>query len=142
MAVEVARFAQVEASDAFIVSVVESALRAGKGHGDVSIAFIGEQRMRTLNRTYRGIDRPTDVLAFGRSDDEQERAGTFLGEIMICVGIATRQARRAGISLQEELTRLIVHGTLHLLDFDHDVPEREAKMFALQERVVGRVMKA
>jgi probable rRNA maturation factor len=72
--------------------------------------------MRALNRQYRGIDKPTDVLSFG----ENERS-SFLGEIVIAAGVARKQAENLGHSLGTEFRVLALHGLLHLLGYDHEV---------------------
>ncbi len=85
---------------------------------DLSIVFVGDRAMRTLNRTYRKMDRPTDVLSFPmgeRSPDGRRN----LGDIVIDVPYAERQARREGRTLDRELRALAIHGYHHLLGFDH-----------------------
>lgn len=81
--------------------------------GEVTIAVVPDTRIRTLNRTYRRKDRPTDVLSFPGE-------GTYLGDIAIARGVAARQARRAGHSLGTELRVLALHGLLHLIGYDHE----------------------
>jgi len=91
--------------------------------------------MRTLNRKYRGKDRTTDVLSFAF------REGAFgnlqrqvLGDIVISLPTAGRQARQAGETLNRELDRLLVHGLLHLLGYDHERGEREARRMRRREK--------
>jgi probable rRNA maturation factor len=91
--------------------------------GEVTVALVSDRRMRTLNRTFRGVDRPTDVLCFGAVDAASpgrtaERRS--LGDIVIATGVAGRQAAAAGHALGTELRVLALHGLLHLLGFDHD----------------------
>ena len=91
--------------------------------GEVVVALVGDRRMRALNRRYRGVDRATDVLAFPAGDSGAGRrprgAPRILGDIVIATGVARRQARAAGQSLEDELRRLALHGLLHLLGYDH-----------------------
>ena len=82
--------------------------------GDLSVAIVSDRRMRALNRQFRGKDAVTDVLSF----PAQDRG--FLGDIVIAAGVAQRQARDAGHSVQTELRVLALHGLLHLLGYDHD----------------------
>ena len=92
-----------------------------RARGTVSVVLVSDQRIRALNRQYRGLDDPTDVLSFpdpGAPGDE--RAPTFLGEVVIARGVARRQARRAGHSEATELRVLALHGLLHLLGYDHE----------------------
>jgi probable rRNA maturation factor len=93
--------------------------------GEVTVALISDRRMRRLNREFRRIDRPTDVLSFPNDQDPEptpDRRSPHrpLGEIAIATGVARRQARRAGHSLQTELRLLALHGLLHLLGYDHE----------------------
>jgi len=81
---------------------------------ELSVLFCGDARMRALNRHYRGKDRPTDVLAFPGD-------GGALGDIVISLPYASREARRRGQRRAEELDRLLLHGYLHLLGYDHEV---------------------
>ena len=82
--------------------------------GDVSVAIVSDRRMRALNRQFRGKDKVTDVLSF----PSDERG--FMGDIVIASGVATRQAKAAGHSVQTEIRVLALHGLLHLLGYDHE----------------------
>ena len=86
--------------------------------GDVSIAVVSDRRMRALNRQFRGKDTATDVLSFPAT--HMPGVSTFLGDIVIAISVATRQAREAGHSVSTELKILALHGLLHLLGYDHD----------------------
>ncbi len=89
--------------------------------GDVSIAVVSDRRMRALNRQFRGKDTATDVLSFPAT--HMPGVSTFLGDIVIAVGVATRQAREAGHPVSTELKILALHGLLHLLGYDHDTDD-------------------
>ncbi len=95
--------------------------------------FCGDRRMRTLNRRYRRKDRSTDVLSF-------PAAAPLLGDIAISVPYAGRQARRRGEPVSREIDRLLVHGYLHLLGYDHETDRGE--MLRLQSRLVRRFLPA
>ena len=90
--------------------------------GAVHIAVVSDARVRALNRTYRGIDGPTDVLSFPSADGPlaplDPRA--ILGDIVIARGVARRQAREGGHTEATELRVLALHGLLHLLGYDHE----------------------
>jgi probable rRNA maturation factor len=102
--------------------------------GEVTVALISDGRMRSLNRSFRGNDRPTDVLSFGFDADQQSRRGRRdrtllhpgdparrqLGDVVIAVGVARRQAHAANHSVATELRVLALHGLLHLLGYDHE----------------------
>jgi len=86
--------------------------------GDVSIAVVSDRRMRVLNRQFRGKDLATDVLSFPAT--LMPGVSSFLGDVVIAAGVATRQAREAGHPVTTELKVLALHGLLHLLGYDHD----------------------
>lgn len=82
------------------------------------VRLVAEEEMRSLNRTYRSIDAPTDVLSF---PGEPSPEGRHLGDIVIAVSVAERQANERGQSLATELKILVLHGVLHCLGYDHEV---------------------
>jgi probable rRNA maturation factor len=86
--------------------------------GGVAIAIVADRAMREMNRRYRGVDRATDVLSFPA--ETAVRRSAHLGDIAIASGVAQRQARAHGHSLQTELRVLALHGLLHLLGYDHE----------------------
>ena len=96
--------------------------------GEVGIALVTDARMRVLNRSYRRKDYATDVLSFDGQDDT-------LGDLVIAKGVAARQAREAGHSLQTELRVLALHGLLHLLGYDHDSPNDRGRMARMESRL-------
>lgn len=117
-----------------------------KKDAETSLVICDDEMIHEFNRDYRGKDAPTDVLSF--SQDEGEglslgEAGDYLGDIMISLDRAKAQALEFGVSLEEELARLAIHGTLHLLGFDHERSEAdEKKMFDLQDAYLEKFMKA
>ena len=99
-----------------------------RARGDLSVAIVSDRRMRALNRQFRGKDSVTDVLSFPASQSAGSTpaalsAAGFLGDIVIAEGVAARQARDAGHSVQTELRVLSLHGLLHLLGYDHDADD-------------------
>jgi rRNA maturation RNase YbeY len=99
---------------------------------EVSVLFCGDRRMRALNRRYRRRDGSTDVLAF-----PGDRAAAHLGDIVISVPYASRQATRRREPRAREIDRLLLHGYLHLLGYDHETDEGE--MDALEARLRRRL---
>jgi probable rRNA maturation factor len=94
-----------------------------RARGAVTIAVVSDSHVRRLNRRYRGIDRPTDVLSFpasGSASHEPPATKHLLGDIVIARGVAHRQARRARHSAATEWRILALHGLLHLLGYDHE----------------------
>ena len=107
-----------------------------RARGTISVALVSDATVRALNRTYRGVDRATDVLSFSATPSPEPRIPNpktnpnpksripnpfvFLGDIVIARGVARRQARAAGHSELTELRILVLHGLLHLLGYDHE----------------------
>ena len=126
----------------------------GLESGEVSLSFVDDETIRELNRTYRGLDKPTDVLSFALSEmgedepdilyevEEDESAQgedlptDALGDIVISVPRAIAQAEEYGHSVEREIGFLFVHGFLHLLGYDHGTEEDEKVMFSKQETVL------
>ena len=101
-----------------------------------TIIFIDDQKMHELNKTYRGIDRTTDVLSFAYETVECDIR--MLGEIFVSIPKMKEQAKEYGHSETRELSFLVVHGILHLLGYDHTLGEKEEKeMFSRQELVLN-----
>jgi len=99
---------------------------------EVTMDFVGERAIRTLNRKFMKKDRPTDVLSFPLGEKGPD-GKYYLGDIVIAVPVAERQAREKGHSLDRELRLLAIHGYLHLLGFDHfaGIEEEERKAHGL-----------
>lgn len=115
---------------------------AGLPGAEVSVLLTGDRYMRTLNRRYRGKDRTTDVLSFpmrgGRDDRFPSR---LLGDIVISIPAAARQAKEQGGSLRSEIDRLLVHGFLHLLGYAHERGGTEARRMEARERRLREMLK-
>ena len=109
----------------------------GEASAELGILFVGDQRMRSLNHQYRGKDRTTDVLAFALRE-APHASSTVLGDVVIAVPTAVRQAKEGQRSLDEELTVLLVHGILHLCGYDHERSEKEARRMQRRERMILR----
>ncbi|WP_258360264.1 rRNA maturation RNase YbeY [Moorella sulfitireducens (nom. illeg.)] len=113
---------------------------------EVGLTLVDDAAIRELNRAYRGIDAPTDVLSFALNETGpgepvclDPRGDRLLGDIIVSVPTATRQAQDYGHSPARELAFLTVHGFLHLLGYDHDTEEAAARMEARQEEILARV---
>jgi len=107
--------------------------------GTVSVVVTDTQTVQYLNRDYRGIDGPTDVLSFENIPDPDfpgEEEPPHLGDVIIAFPVAEKQAAVRGHTVLEEVLLLAVHGTLHLLAFDHDTPDKKEKMWVAQSRVM------
>lgn len=106
----------------------------------MSVTFVGKDFIHELNKNYRGIDRPTDVISFAFLDDKNEiikgDLPIDLGEIYICYEVADENRKSYGNSIKREICFLFVHGLLHLLGYDHQTLEQEQVMFPLQEKIL------
>ncbi len=111
---------------------------------EVSVSFVTNDEIHELNRAYRGVDRPTDVLSFPMLDGDADEGdididsdSVVLGDIIISAEKAVEQAAAYGHSVERELSFLAVHSTLHLLGYDHERSEEEEKdMFERQEKIL------
>jgi probable rRNA maturation factor len=110
---------------------------------ELNVVFTDDERIRVINREYRNKDKATDVLSFPQFQASEIRGvrkvagvtGPYLGDLVISTDTTRRQADRFGVSVKEELVRLVVHGILHLCGYDHEkVPAREAQAMRRRER--------
>jgi len=105
---------------------------------ELSLAFVTDQTSHELNRQYRHEDRPTDVLSFPLAD---ERCPALLGDVVISVDTARRQARQRKRAFVDELRALLIHGILHLLGYDHEVSDNEAVRMRRKERELKALLR-
>jgi len=104
---------------------------------ELCISFIDDTKMRELNQAYRQIDRTTDVLSFPQSEGPDF---TLLGDIVISIQTADRHSKAYGVTLHEELKKLIIHGTLHLLGHDHK-KKKETQIMREKEEELSLIVK-
>lgn len=128
-------------SKARVKTAATAALRADRvSSAMLSITFVGRGAIAALNRRYLGHHGATDVISFGLA--RQGKRGPVVGDIYICPEIARANARRQRVSADEEILRLVIHGTLHVLGHDH--PDSAARtssaMWRKQERILARVL--
>jgi probable rRNA maturation factor len=113
---------------------------------ELSVVLTGDAQVRKLNRLYRGKDKTTDVLSFSLLEGKRLKSGrdgkNVLGDVVISLPQAKRQAREAGKTLESEAAMLLVHGILHLLGYDHGSQRAEKRMFGLQERILRKYNKS
>ena len=126
------------ASDVF-ERAAQAVLAHQSADGDLTIVLTDDEQLHELNRDYLGIDAPTDVLSFPASETDPETARRYLGDILISVPRAAQQAQTAGHALEAEVQLLTVHGTLHLLGFDHAEAGEKAHMWKAQAEVLERL---
>jgi len=104
------------------------------GDAELSLLLVSDGEMRALNRRWLGRDRPTDVLSFPQDD----RDHGILGDVVISVDTARRQAAEQGTTVGRETDRLLIHGLLHLLGYDHERSAAEARRMQRRERTLAR----
>ncbi|MCG9967050.1 rRNA maturation RNase YbeY [Pelotomaculum terephthalicicum JT] len=126
----------------FLIPVIEEVLR-GEGYGEeaeVSLVFVNDSYIRDLNLQYREIDSPTDVLSFsmleGESFQEEWDAEVLLGDVVISLQAAVRQAEEYGHGIRREVAYLAIHGVLHLLGYDHLKEEDRQAMRKKEEEIL------
>ena len=114
--------------------VVAAVLAGERRRARMSVTFLGRDAMRRLNALHLGRDRPTDVISFGL----RHPGGELVGDVYVCPWVAAREARTRGIPVRQEVIRLLVHGTLHALGYDHPEGGRRTRsaMWRRQERYV------
>jgi probable rRNA maturation factor len=103
--------------------------RIGREDATLSVTFIRDRAMRALNRDYRGIDRPTDVLSFAYHEGHDflfsDPEADHLGDVVISVETAAAYARELGLTFNREIAQLVIHGALHLAGYDHEIDQGE-----------------
>jgi len=129
-----------------LIAVVEEMLRDSGVGGDpeVSLVFVDDDYIAGLNMQYRSVAGPTDVLSFALQEGEPmpggEEEGPMLGDVVISLETAVRQAGEYGHSFQREVAYLTVHGVLHLLGFDHGTEEEKKLMRTREETILNHVL--
>ena len=162
MVLEIHNFTQNEIDEKLFQRVAETVLKVVgvKDKTEISLAIVGDGRMRKLNKMYRARNRVTDVLAFANKSVIPYLAKAFprlkkgekiefieppdnikrLGEVILCYPRAKKQARRLGHSLEKELTILLIHGILHLLGHEDEKGEKKAKeMKEMENKILEKV---
>jgi probable rRNA maturation factor len=130
-------------------AVASAALKAEhKRKVEMSVLITGQEEMRRLHKQYMGEDEPTDVLSFAMREKADKDAPDFvfpkgdavhLGEVIISYPQAEIQAKEHRHSTQKEVAILLIHGVLHLLGYNHDVPERQSKMQAREKVILEKI---
>ena len=147
---------EVEVVEEYAAAVDAASLRAvaaatlaacGVAEAELTIVITDDEEVQTLNREYRGVDAPTDVLSFAAQEGEDTitvppelaaELARYLGDVLIAYPYTTRQAAHYGVTVMAELRLLVAHGVLHLLGYDHADAEGEAAMWARQEAVLAQ----
>ena len=137
-------FERREPLAAMLSQAIKEAIRLSDGpeEAEVSLMLVDDQRIHALNLEYRGVDRPTDVLSFALQEESDEEPDSefeddMLGDIVISAERAREQAGEYGHSFEREIVYLAVHGTLHLLGFDHEEEKDKEEMRSKEEAVMA-----
>ena len=112
---------------------------------ELSILFVSDSEIQKLNRHYRGKNKPTDVLSFPLQEGDPQHLNrdiAALGDIVISVETAKRQASKFGKTFEEELQFLLIHGFLHILGYDHEKSKKEEKRMQRQEKILWNILKS
>jgi len=126
----------------FVKETVEKILKElNLDNVEISITLTDNETIKNINREWRGKDSPTDVLSFPLDIDfPLGYKYRPLGDVVISLPFAKKQSEEIGISYREEILRLLIHGILHLLGYDHEKSEEEAKkMFSIQEKIFSKL---
>lgn len=142
---------QGRVDEAILAAAARATLAAiGRPNCSLSILILDDGAVQRYNRIYRQTDAPTDVLSFAVQEDAQPATGmpddltaeltAELGDLLLAFPYALRQAKKFGRPLAAELQLLVVHGTLHLLGYDHDTEERKTVMWRKQSEILSQLM--
>lgn len=134
-------------AEALRIVVARALTSEGQPDGELTLVITGDEQVRDLNRTYRGLDEPTDVLSFAARESPPDADGitfvtapeatSYLGDIVIAFPYAAVNAAAQGRAVEDELALLAVHGTLHLLGYDHGSTAEEEVMWAHQTQILA-----
>ncbi len=129
-------------------AIAESAfpqLNETSRHVELSVRLAGDEEVRELNAHWRGKDKPTNVLSFPMAEayeleqSDEDGPAIMLGDLILAHGVCAAEAADKGVSVTEHATHLVVHGTLHLLGYDHQADEDAADMEAREVRALERL---
>lgn len=123
--IEVNNLTSFSVNEKFLKKIAEKALKGeNKKEKDLSVALVGNERIKALNKKYLGKNKATDVLAF---------SGNGLGEILICVKEVKKNSKKFKSDFKKEIARVLIHGILHLLGYDHEKSKIEAEKMKKKE---------
>ncbi|HXV14134.1 MAG TPA: rRNA maturation RNase YbeY [Candidatus Krumholzibacteria bacterium] len=125
--------------DAWRRRVARAAAGVGRRGATVNLVVVGDREMRRLNRRYRGKDKPTDVLSFGYDAGPGD---DVVGDVFVSYQTLARDARRLGVEARHLAVRIVVHGLLHVVGYDHESDAEAARMERRERSVLKRVLPA
>ncbi len=143
ISIECEHWSKLADLDALVERALEAArLEAGKtlfNGAEVSLLFCDDGRIQELNRDWRGLDKPTNVLSFPAAPSDRLASAPLLGDIAIAFETVTKEARDEDKTLSDHASHMIVHGFLHLLGYDHENEEEAEEMEDLERRALARL---
>ena len=122
-------------------AVKDTLLNFSRIQTDITIRLTNDNEIAQLNKHYRNISSPTDVLSFNQNYQDPETGRNYLGDIVISLETAKTQAPKYNLSLDQECAFLAIHGTLHLLGYDHATAEEKTRMWEIQEKILNELIK-
>jgi len=122
-------------------AVKDTLLNFSRTQTDITIRLTNDNEIAQLNKHYRNISSPTDVLSFNQNYQDPETGRNYLGDIVISLETAKTQAPKYNLSLDQECAFLAIHGTLHLLGYDHATAEEKTRMWEIQEKILNELIK-
>jgi len=136
---ETATFPEVN-REMLIFAVSSTLALLNKETADITLHMTSDEEVQKLNRSFRGLDEPTDVLSFNQDLIDPQSGRLYLGDIIISLDRVAQQAPEHGHSINEECAFLAIHGTLHLLGFDHAQEEEREQMWKKQDEIFRKVI--
>lgn len=136
---------EAQAPEAWVTEHLEAIVAALEEDGcEIGISFVSDETIRGLNRHYRGLDEPTDILSFPNEEDDlpfwhEEGEDRYLGDLAISLDALKRNAQSFSVEPEEELLRLLIHGVLHLLGSDHETNASDEPMLVRQEALLEQL---
>ena len=128
-------------TEEFQSQVAQVLEKLGETECELSLLLTGDAEIRQLNKTYRKLDKATDVLSFPQDEDAVNESGdTLLGDVVISVETAARQAEEHHLSFNEELILLAIHGILHLLGYDHERSPQDARVMKDKTQTIFEIL--
>jgi len=135
--IEINNLTSVSINNSFFKKVARIVLNKEKRKNlELSVAFVNKNKIKELNKKYRGKDRPTDVLSFNQLEfvGKKSKAKKMLGEIIICPQEVKKNVIKFKMSFEEEMINCLVHGILHLIGYDHENFLKEAKLMEKKQK--------
>ena len=128
---------QPDVIESWVLRAIEAAGQAADA--EVSVRVVDSDESQALNRQYRGMDKPTNVLSFpaGTVEGLPDDAPMLLGDIVVCASVVTAEAHEQGKAVADHWAHMLVHGTLHLLGYDHDTDSQAEEMETLETRILA-----